>query len=101
MADSLSPKTEKIILQSTELVLGQGSFYLLGNSQAVQASDMSFFLLKLCVLCKPGIAVHLEDTTMLCGVAEGSPFTHNTEDESTFLTEGGRVTCLLGKLLIY
>lgn len=38
---------------------------------------------------------------MLCGVAEGSPFTHNTEDESTFLTEGGRVTCLLGKLLIY
>lgn len=34
-------------------------------------------------------------------VAEGNPFTHNTEDESIFLTEGGRVTCLLGKLPIY
>lgn len=98
MADSLSPKTEKIILQSTELVWGQGSFYLLGNSHAVQASDMSFFLLK---LCEPGVAVHLEGTAMLCGVAEGSPFTHNTEDESTFLTEGGRVTCFLGKLPTY
>lgn len=54
-----------------------------------------------CVLCEPGAAVLLEGTAMLCGVAEESPFTHNTEDESTFLTEGGRVTCLLGKLLIY
>lgn len=100
MADSLSPKTKN---NSTvnRAGFGPGLFCLLGNSHAVQASNTSFFLLELCILCEPGIAVHLEGTAMLCGVAEESPFTHNTEDETTFLTEGARVTCLLGKLPIY
>lgn len=98
---SMCVKTRKNISKVNGVLFDQGCFCLLGNSYAMQASNMSFFLLKLCLLREPHIAVCLEGTAVLYGVAEGSHFSYTREDEFTFLAEGGRITCLLEKLLIY